>query len=768
MLRSRRTLLWTCASGLFASTPASAQSLVSQGFESPGLSDAVTALATFDPDGSGPAPTALVAGGAFAATAGGLAHHLAAWDGSQWTSLGGGTDDRVSALATFDTDAGGPLPASLVVAGAFTSAGGVGANRIALWNGASFSALGLGLDDWASALAVFDDDGAGPHAPALYVGGDFEHAGTTSALGIARWNGVNFEALGGGLDGPAAALAAFDGALWVGGFFTTAGGTTVNHVARWTGSAWQPLASGFDGPVHALAVFDPDGSGPIAPALVAGGSFRFAGSTAVNGIARWDGAAWTALGAGIATPGAYPAIRALLAGADGGTAKLYAAGLARTAGAVSAPTGAVPETPGGQAVLAVASWDGSAWSTLGSGAACGANDAGRALATFDDDGDGNASLFLGGHFTLAGQTSAASLARWSGAAWTRLGAGAGLGGSVNALAVGTVPLPGTSALPIAAGGAFAAAGTTPANRVALWDGASWRAVGSGPAGAILDGEVRALCWQGAQLFVGGRFTTANGAVVNRVARWSGAGDLTALGGGVDGEVHALATYGGAIVAGGAFTSSGGTSANGVAAWNDASGSWLPLGDGVFGTVRALLVADDGSGPALYAGGDFDKAGSVAASGVARWNGATWTALGAGLCCGGVSSLALYGGALHAGGTIDSTGEDPLNGIARWDLASGTWTSLGDGTTAGRPTSVLALAVWNGQLVVGGDFQKAGGDLARHLATWDGSTWSTFGTGADGSVRALLAVASGTNPALWVGGDFTVIDGRATSRIARAQ
>ncbi len=768
MQRSKRTLLWSCASFAAVHAAASAQSLVSPGFESPGLSRAVECLAAFDPDGTGPASAVLVAGGAFTASADGLANGLAAWNGSGWTSVGGGTDGRVGALAIFDFDAGGPQPASLVLAGAFKSAGGIGANRIARFDGSTFTNLGLGLDDWATCLAVFDDDGPGPHAPALYVGGDFEHAGTTSALGIARWNGANFEALASGLDGPAAAMTVFDGALYVGGFFTSAGGTTANYVARWTGSAWQALASGFDGPVHALAVFDPDGAGPIAASLVAGGAFELAGSTQVNGIARWNGSAWTAMGAGIETPGAYPSIRSLLPVTEGGATKLYAAGLAYSAGTISPPTGSVPEAPGGQALLAVASWDGSTWSTLGSGHACGANESGRALAMFDDDSNGVASLFVGGHFTVAGTNSTAGIARWSGSAWARLGDGEGLGSGVQALAVGPMPLPGTSTLPITAAGAFAAAGTARANRVAQWDGAAWHPIGVGDAGTVLNGEARALCWQGSNLFVGGKFTTANGADVNHVARWSGTGDMTALASGVDGDVLALTTFGSSLIAGGSFANAGGLPANGVAAWSDASGAWTPLGDGVFGTVRALLVADDGSGTALYVGGEFDKAGTIPASGVARWDGSTWTSLGSGLCCGGVSALALYGGALHAGGTIDMAGETPVNGVTRWDLATGTWTSLGDGVTGGRPTNVMALAVWNGALLAAGDFQHAGGSAARHVATWNGASWTAFGSGADASVRALLANPNGSSPALWLGGDFTVIDGQATSRIARAQ
>lgn len=54
-----------------------------------------------------------------------------------------------------------------------TVAGGVPASRIAKWDGASWSALGSGLNrfEGARSLAVFDD-GTGP---ALYAGGGVHH-----------------------------------------------------------------------------------------------------------------------------------------------------------------------------------------------------------------------------------------------------------------------------------------------------------------------------------------------------------------------------------------------------------------------------------------------------------------------------------------------------------------------------------------------------------------------------------------------------------------
>ena len=60
--------------------------------------------------------------------------------------------------------------------------------------------------------------------------------------------------------------------------------------------------------------------------------------------------------------------------------------------------------------------------------------------------------------------------------------------------------------------------------------------------------------------------------------------------------------------------------NRVARWDGTAWSALsgPSGTGVDGPVNALAVFDDGTGPALYAGGDFTTAGGVASDNVAAW------------------------------------------------------------------------------------------------------------------------------------------------------
>src|SRR5690606_8527214 len=131
--------------------------------------------------------------------------------------------------------------------------------NIARWDGSGWSSLGSGLDNAVLALQVFDD-GAGA---VLYAGGSFAAAGGVAARSIATWNGVAWSALASGVTGNLPlvfALTVFDdgedAALYVGGSFTHAGGVRVNGIARWDGAAWSRVGSGVLGIVATLAVFD--------------------------------------------------------------------------------------------------------------------------------------------------------------------------------------------------------------------------------------------------------------------------------------------------------------------------------------------------------------------------------------------------------------------------------------------------------------------------------------------------------------------------------
>ena len=128
------------------------------------------------------------------------------------------------------------------------------------------------------------------------------------------------------------------GSLYAGGNFTGRRGQR-QHVARWDGAAWSALGRRHEYRVFALALDD-------AANTVRRGHFTRAGGVSVNYIAKWDGMAWSALGSGMKMQHTVNA----LAVDDART--VYAGGV-HTAGGVSANY--------------IAKWDGTAWSALGSG-----------------------------------------------------------------------------------------------------------------------------------------------------------------------------------------------------------------------------------------------------------------------------------------------------------------------------------------------------------------------------------------------------------------
>ena len=576
-----------------------------------GIDDSsVQSLAVFD-DGGGPA---LYVGGSFtsASNVPGT-FHIAKWDGA-WSGLGG-ISGAVNALAVFD-DGGGP---ALHAAGFFAFAGAVSVKHLAKWDGSSWFDVGGGTSHAIHALAVFDDGGG----PALYLGGEFVSAGgLPSTRSIAKWDGTSFSALGGGVtpvNNRVWALTVFDDglgggpALYAGGSFSNLGGVAANHVTKWDGISWSPLGSGLDGFVYALTPFD-DGSGQ-GSVLVAGGWFGKAGGGPAEHVASWDGAGWSNVGGGT-----NDAVRALTVFDDGlgGGPALHAAGDFTLLGGVQASH--------------VGKWDGASWLPLGSGLQGDVH----ALAVFDDGGGNGPALYAAGDFFFAGGNLLPFIARWDGTSWSGVGS---LNKEVRALAVfddGSGPA-------LYAGGIFWIADGVTVNGIAKWDGSTWSALGSGVSGCCST-RVEALTafddGGGPALFVAGDFAVAGGLVVNDIAKWDGAG-WSALGSGLNAKAFDLAVHdegggaGPALYVGGRFTSAGGVPVSKIASWNGAS--WSPLGGGVsgpgaFDAVHALSSFDDGSGagPALHAGGDFTSAGGNPVSFIAKWDGASWSALGSGM------------------------------------------------------------------------------------------------------------------------------------------
>ncbi len=694
----------------------------------------------------------LYAGGNFGAIEGAPISGLAVWDGLAWSAVPwfpGAID--VSMLRS--------TPSALVASGSYTSGG-------APWDSVDdgimtrFSDMLLYGDDWfvsgyfkvigdavSPYLAILDGDrltpapglgsGAGldgtvlallAHGSEIVASGSFTTAGTSIASGLAAWNGSEWRQVGGGLSAGPWALASYGQDLVVGGNILNAGGTPVNRIALWNGLEWQALGSGLNGAPYAMVQYGDD--------LVAAGSFTLAGGTTVANIARWDGSQWHAMGSGLNSMA-----RALLVH-DG---LLIVGGTFTTAGGAQA--------------LRLAAWDGTGWSEFGGGA----------------DGDVYAlaelagNLVVGGYFGQVGGVAASRVARLRNGQWEPLGTGF-VGeycwtdpGGLQCQPLGVEKMA-ASGGELYVSGTVNQAGAVAFTGVARWDEWNhWMAMDTGissmtiPVLAALDGA----------LFVGGGFATAGGTVSANLAQWNEPAALPLEadrwwggfdGNGPSGSAYCFGTYGDNLVVAGMYDRLGLQVAGSIAtwdggAWNTLAGGLAPAGSNLPQIHATLEYQGD-----LYAAGMFAVPPATETCDLARWDGASWEALGFPGDLTRGRALALFDGRLIVGGSFQTMGGQPMPYIAAWDGTS--FSALGSGLNG----TVLALAIHDGKLVVGGSFTNAGGLTVQNLALWDGTAWEAPPPGftANNAVYALLSHV----PDLYVGGDFDFVGSVPAPRVAR--
>jgi hypothetical protein len=122
--------------------------------------------------------------------------------------------------------------------------------------------------------------------------------------------------------------------------------------------------------------------------------------------------------------------------------------------------------------------------------------------------------------------------------------------------------------------------------------------------------------------------------------------------------------------------------------------------------------------------------------------------------------------MYVGGNFARAGELTLNGVALWDGTS--WSSLGTGANAGVDGIVYAIAVDGTDVYVGGKFTKAGGVAANNIARWDAAagTWNALGTGVGGDPSAYVGSITIVSGNVYVGGWFSSAGAATTKNIAR--
>jgi trimeric autotransporter adhesin len=143
--------------------------------------------------------------------------------------------------------------------------------------------------------------------PSLFAFGNFTRAGGRVTGPIARWDGHDWSALGEvRLLANLHAAVVFDAgdgeALYVSGLLLPSPGFDSNGIAKWDGAAWSPVGEGLmpsPGGPSALFIHD-DGSGP---GLHAAGSFYFPllgpWTNQPKNLGKWTGTYWEPVGGGM-------------------------------------------------------------------------------------------------------------------------------------------------------------------------------------------------------------------------------------------------------------------------------------------------------------------------------------------------------------------------------------------------------------------------------------------------------------------------------------
>ena len=320
------------------------------------------------------------------------------------------------------------------------------------------------------------------------------------------------------------------------------------------------------------------------------------------------------------------------------------------------------------------------------------------------------------------------------------------------------------------GGNFRHVDDLTVNYIARFRDQHWEKIGSGVGTSIM-GLVHTIAISGNTLYAGGMFDQVGIWTTNNIARYDmTTGEWRPLGQGTNRAVRQIRVAGnGDVYVVGEFSEADGQPVNAIARFD--GNQWHPLGTGLHlvttgkdgssttrsGRAIGLCIAGNG----VYVGGMFDVAGGEPCANIAYWDGIQFHPLGEGTN-GIVTAMTLHEGQLYVGGQFTRAGGLVRNSIARWDVQDRNWHALGSGISGGGYIYVRSIIGDGNLLYVGGEFGFAGGQRANNIAVWDGSQWSTMGSGTNDEVKVITRF----NDALYVGGNFTAAGQKPLSFMTR--
>lgn len=591
-----------------------------------------------------------------------------------WSGLGVGVFGDVRCLATMPNG-------NLAVGGTFTAAGGQPASGLAAWNGSAWSAIaspfastsqlavlpsGLlaatdgvgGLAFWNGANWTFDTPPGATNITRLLVAANGDLlVGTTT--GVHRRSGLSWLSLG----NPGHVLDLVE----MPNGDVVAAGSFAGQVARFSGGGWAPVGNALS-PVTAFVssiVMQPNGR------LLIAGSFSGSGATTLADLAELNGTQWTNPGGGII-----------------GARHLHVWGNGEVfVGGQFATTQGIPFS--GYPPLAVdnlARWSGISFAAVGPNVTDGQVTAMTRLP--------NGDIVVGGTFTRIWGTNAAYIARWDGVAWHPLGIGTGS------------PVMGLATMPngdVIAVGAFNWAGGVQVNYVGRWNGSAWSSVGGGVSGIV----EAVLVLPTGELVVTGQFASPG----HMIAKWNGA-SWSSFGSGLAGNPNlpnkgrclAVAPNGD-IYVGGRFETANGVPAQNCARWNGTN--WSSVGPATTFATQSIKAMTFDAGGRLVVVGENITGYSIA---VHSWDGAAWSDIGGPYGPGLYPCLLpLPDGRTLLGGQYHYLSPPTVSRLIAWDGAS--WSHF-----LGVDANVNAMLLQpNGELVIGGEFRSVEGTVSRAFA-----------------------------------------------------
>ncbi|MBI3509520.1 MAG: T9SS type A sorting domain-containing protein [Bacteroidetes bacterium] len=320
-------------------------------------------------------------GGDFSFVNGEHIRGIGSWNGTQWDSLGAGTDEFNSVSYPNNTLALCRYNNEILAGGAFTEVDTIYSHFLARWNGSQWDSMWGGqqpnsvVDD----IKVYNNE--------LYICGPFDSIGNVPADCIAKWNGVAWQCIGSNyhFSANASLLSKIDfyhGNLYAAGMFLDPQGN-ICRFAKWDGINWYFFSNEIHGgfcQIDDLQVFNNK--------LYVGGLFFASDGNAGTGIISWNDTAFNAVGGSvqIGINNSFPTVKDMCVH----NGKLYCAGNFEKIGGVIADGLAV--------------WDETQWCTFGS-----TFNAGIGSVEFYHD-----TMYVGGGFIQLDTSSISNLAKWIG------------------------------------------------------------------------------------------------------------------------------------------------------------------------------------------------------------------------------------------------------------------------------------------------------------------------------------------------------------------